>query len=112
MKKLSGICVLVAALGFSSLAQAQSKLTSAEQDVKKEAKKVGNKSAELASKSTSQIMDEEYKDKTGPAGETIYVDRHSKYYWIDTKGHHHYVKETQLKAKQETSWLQDGMRYI
>ncbi len=26
-------------------------------------------------------------------------DGHSRYYWIDKKGHRHYVKEAELKAR-------------
>lgn len=62
------------------------------QAVEKTAKKVGNKTAEVASKGKSEVVDQAYKDKEGPNGERIYIDRHSKYYYVDKKGHKQYVK--------------------
>jgi hypothetical protein len=65
----------------------------------KGAKKVGHKSAEVASKGKATITDETHKDKVGPNGETIYIDNHAKYYWVDKKGTRHYVTEAELKVK-------------
>jgi hypothetical protein len=98
MKKLLSITALVLALGFSSTVHAQEEV---KQDIKKGAKKVGNKTAEVASKGKAKVTDQVYKDKVGPNGETIYMDNHSKYYWIDKKGHRHYVTEDELKPKKD-----------
>ena len=98
MKKLLSITALVLALGFSSAVHAQEEV---KQDIKKGAKKVGNKTAEVASKGKAKVTDQVYKDKVGPNGETIYMDNHSKYYWIDKKGHRHYVTEDELKPKKD-----------
>ncbi|MER3464319.1 MAG: hypothetical protein C4329_07845 [Chitinophagaceae bacterium] len=65
--------------------------------VKKGAKKVAHKTAELASKGKAHITDQKYKDKVGPRGEVIYIDKHDKYYWIDKKGHKHYIMANKLK---------------
>ncbi len=59
----------------------------------------GNKTAEMASKSKSMITDKVYKGKMGPAGQTIYIDDHSRYYWVDKKGHRQYVTEAELRPK-------------
>ncbi|MEO5889376.1 MAG: hypothetical protein ABIQ31_03945 [Ferruginibacter sp.] len=67
--------------------------------VKKGAKKVGNKSAELASKGSSAVVDKVYDGKVGPDGQKIYINNKSKYYWVDKQGHRHYVTEAQLKDK-------------
>lgn len=96
MKKIFGICLVTLSLGFSSAALAQDQDTS---KIRKAAKKTGNKTAEVASKSKAKITDQKHKDKVGPNGETIYIDNHSKYYWVDKKGRRHYVTETALKAK-------------
>lgn len=100
MKKIIVISgfLFLAGLSFSASAQAVKKTT---HEVKKDAKKVGNKTAEIASKGKSRIADKVYKDKVGPNGETIYIDGHSKYYWIDKKGHKNYILETELKDKVE-----------
>ena len=62
---------------------------------------MGHKSAEVASKGKAVVTDEMHKDKVGPNGETIYIDNHAKYYWVDKKGTRHYVTETELKVKEQ-----------
>jgi len=98
MKKIFGIAIFAAALAFSGTAMAQEK-TNAAQDVKSAGKKVGNKTAEIASKGASKVVDKTYKDKVGPDGETIYIDKHSKYYYVDSKGKHIYISKSELKDK-------------
>ncbi len=119
MKIITGLCLVVGLL-FSSGVDAQND-TSVVQEVKqgaknagkavgkgakkagkavgKGAKKVGNKTAELASKGFSEVKDKTYKGKTGPDGQTIYIDKYSKYYWVDEKGVKHYVAAGQLQDK-------------
>ena len=94
MKKLIGISIFILSLGIFSAANAQVK-----EDVEKTAKKVGNKTAEVASKGKARVTDKVYKDKQGPNGQTIFIDKHSRYYWIDKKGHRHYVVAAELKNK-------------
>jgi len=101
MKKLIGIFLLVVGFGLTSNVQAQSKAKKAEEKVETGAKKVGNKTAEVTSKGKSKVTNTVYKDKVGPNGETIYIDDHNRYYWIDKKGHKNYIKEEELKNKTE-----------
>jgi hypothetical protein len=68
--------------------------------IKNGASAAGKKTAELASKGQSEVVDKTYEGKAGPNGETIYINNESKYYWVDKKGHRHYVEEAQLKDKQ------------
>ncbi|GEO11417.1 hypothetical protein [Segetibacter aerophilus] len=68
--------------------------------VSKGASAAGKKTAEVASKGQSEIVDKTYEGKAGPGGETIYITNESKYYWVDKKGHRHYVEESGLKDKQ------------
>ncbi|TMI96490.1 MAG: hypothetical protein E6H06_03830 [Bacteroidetes bacterium] len=98
MKKLIGILTILFLLSFSVTTHAQvvKKTTHA---VKKSAKAVGNKTAEVASKGKSRVTDKVYKGKVGPNGQTIYIDDHSRYYWVDKKGHRNYVTEADLKPK-------------
>jgi len=100
MKKLGGIFAFVCLMGLSYSVNAQV-VKKTTHSVKKGAKAVGNKTAEVASKGKSAVVDQVYKDKVGPAGQTIYIDNHSKYYWIDKKGHKNYVTEAELKQKKE-----------
>ena len=99
MKKFIGISILVLLAGFSQV-NAQSTASKVEKDVKDGAVKAGNKTAEIASKGKSSVTDQVYKDKVGPNGETIYIDKHSKYYWIDKKGHKVPISKNELRSKQ------------
>jgi hypothetical protein len=67
--------------------------------IKKTAKTVGNKTAEVAVKGASTLVDKTYKDKVGPDGQTIYIDNKSRYYYVDGRGAKIYVSKSQLKAK-------------
>ncbi len=100
MKKLIGIIAFLFCMGtsYSVAAQAVKKTT---HTVKKEAQTVGNKTAEVASKGKATVTDNVCKDKVGPNGQTIYIDDHSRYYWIDKKGHKSYVTDAELKSKNK-----------
>jgi hypothetical protein len=89
MKKLGLLLIILTSAILSSEAQVDSA-----------AKKVGNKTAEVASKGKSSVVDEVYKDKIGPAGQSpIYIDHDSKYYYVDKKGKKVYVAKSSLKNK-------------
>ena len=92
MKKLGFILFLMLGIVFITQAQVDSAV-----------KKAGNKTAELASKGKSSVVDEVYKDKVGPAGQSpIYIDHSSKYYYVDKKGKKVYVSKSSLKDKPKT----------
>lgn len=110
MKKTIGISVFSLVLCFATAANAQEKVKEVAKDVKKGAKevgrdvkkgakKVGNETAEVAAKGKAVVTDEVYKDKVAAGGQTVYIDNHSRYYWIDEKGKRHYVAESTLKPK-------------
>ena len=109
MKKILGISIVALLVGFSSAnAQDTTKKDTTSRNttrkvttkVKEGAVNAGNKTAELASKGKNAITDKIYKDKEGPNGETIYINKHSKYYWIDKKGHKVAISKTDLRSKQ------------
>jgi len=100
MKKLIGILTVLFLLSFSVTTNAQV-VKNTTHAVEKSAKAVGNKTAEVASKGKARVTDKVYKEKVGPNGQTIYIDDHSKYYWIDKKGHRNYVTDADLKAKTQ-----------
>lgn len=94
MKKITGIFLLSFFFAaMSTQAQVKKKIDTA-------ATKAGNKTAEIASKGKSAVVDLIYKDKVGPNGETIYIDHSSKYYYIDKKGKKVYVSKARLKDKK------------
>lgn len=96
MKKLIGLSVFTLCLGFATMASAQEKVG---HEIKKDAKKVGHKTAEVTSKGKTKITDKTYKDKVGPDGQTIYIDSKSRYFYIDKRGKRQYVTKGQLKDK-------------
>lgn len=55
---------------------------------------------EAASKVGAAITDEKLEDKTGPGGQTIYVDEDRSYYWIDEQGNKNYISPVELKDKE------------
>jgi hypothetical protein len=57
------------------------------------------KTSEVASKGASAVVDKKYEGKVAPNGETIYIDKNSAYYYVNKKGHHVYVKESELVTK-------------
>jgi hypothetical protein len=89
MKKLTGLCF--AALLFIAV-------QSHAQTVKHDAKVVGHKTAEIASKGAAAVTDKRYAGKYGPGGETIYIDKYSHYYYVNKTGHHVYLTRVQLRS--------------
>ena len=67
--------------------------------IEKTAKKVGNKTAELGAKGAATVIDKRYDDKRGPNGQTIYINNHSQYYYIDKKGKRVFLKKSELVNK-------------
>mgnify|MGYP001554614986 CR=1 FL=1 len=93
MKKSAGIFLLSFLIAVSTDAQVGKKIDTA-------AHKVSHKTAKVASQGKSAIVDNKYKDKVGPNGETIFIDHSSKYYYIDNKGKKVYVSKSKLKDKK------------
>ena len=68
---------------------------------KKGAKKVGNETAEIATKTKAKVTDNKSSEWEGPEGQTIYIDDGKKYYWINEKGGRIFVTKDQLKPKKQ-----------
>jgi hypothetical protein len=93
------------AVAIFAAAQSQAKTTDSDttkftHKVSKTATKVGNKTSELAAKGASSVVDKIYKGKCGPNGETIYINKHSHYYYVNKKGRRVYLKESELMDKK------------
>ena len=89
MKKAGFVLFMMFAVVFVTQAQVDTAI-----------KKAGNKTAEMASKGKSAVVDEVYKNKVGPTGQApIYIDHNSKYYYVDKKGKKVYVPKSSLKDK-------------
>jgi hypothetical protein len=59
--------------------------------------KVGDDISEAAGNVGAEIKDKPYVDKVGPDGQRIYMDRHSKYYYIDDEGKKIFITKAQMK---------------
>ena len=95
MKKVAIIFLGLVALSYTVAAQEKDR--SVGESVKEAGKTVAHETAEKASKAKSRIVDKVYEDKVGPRGETIYINEHSKYYWINEKGQKISISEARLK---------------
>ncbi len=92
MKHSLKIALLAAGLFAVTQVHAQSK-------VSRDAKAVGHKTSEIAAKSKAAVVDKKYKGKQGPGGQTVYIDKYSHYYYVNSKGHKYYLKKSQLRNK-------------
>ena len=92
MKKLGFMVLMLTGVYFTAQAQIDSV-----------AKKIGNTTAQTTVKGKSALVDETYKNKIGPAGQSpIYIDHNSKYYYVDEKGKKVYVSKSSLKDKPKS----------
>jgi len=98
MKNVIKVALLAAGLFVAADTQAQV-VKKTGKAISKTATKVGNKTAEVASKGASAVADQKYDKKVGPQGQTIYIDKNSAYYYVNKKGRHVYVREADLKVK-------------
>jgi hypothetical protein len=102
--------IAIAALGMYSLnAKAQEKqekktevgkvLQKTGKTVKKGAKTVGNKTAEVAVKGGAKVVDQTYKGKMAPDGSDVFIDGKNRKYYINKKGAKVYLKASQIRNK-------------
>jgi hypothetical protein len=69
--------------------------------VGKAVKKAGDETAKVAVKGASAVADKIYEGKTGPDGQTIYIDKHSRYYYVGERGKKIYISKARLLDKIE-----------
>lgn len=101
MKNLFKGTLFFAALLFAvpGFAQETKKDTPFVKKVEKTAKKVGNETAEIAVKGVSKVADKTYEGKVGPQGQTIYINKHSRYYYVGKKGQKVFISKAKLRDK-------------
>jgi uncharacterized low-complexity protein len=97
------IKVALVAAGIFSFAQSQAKTTARDTTVVQKAgqtaKKVGHKTSEIAANADAAVVDKKYEGKCGPGGQTVYINKHSHYYYINKTGHRVFLKKSQLMDK-------------
>lgn len=99
MTTLIKTALFAAALSLS-ITSCSHKTRQVTQSIKETADTVAHKTAELASKGAAQVTDKIYDGKVGPAGQTIYIDKNSKYFYIDGKGKRIFIKKSELRDKE------------
>jgi hypothetical protein len=91
MKNLFKVALLATGLFTATQGHAQT--------VKNDAKAVGHKTSEVAAKGDAAVTDKRYKNKVGPHGETIYINKYSHYFYVNKLGHRVYLKKSELRDK-------------
>jgi hypothetical protein len=66
-------------------------------EIDRDADNAGDEISEAAGNVGAEIKDKPYVDKVGPNGQRIYMDRHSKYYYINEKGEKVYITKLEMK---------------
>ncbi|EHQ31117.1 hypothetical protein [Mucilaginibacter paludis] len=94
MKKIKFLIIPALLLSFQAMAQHQ---TPSDGKVGKTINKIGNKTAEVAVKGASAVGDKKYDSKVGPGGQTIYINKHSRYYYVNGRGKKVYVSKSKLR---------------
>ena len=91
---LFSAAMLFAAQGFAGTTKTDTT------KVGKVTRKVGNQVSNTAANTASHVVDKRYEGKCGPNGETVYINDHSHYYYINKKGHRVYLLKSQLMDKK------------
>ncbi len=102
MKKLVVIALstlLISGISSSYAQQKKDTTTTMGQDIKqagkstgKAANKVGNKVGEIGAKGAAAVKDKRLKNIKGPHGETVYVDKYNRKYYINKNAKRVYIK--------------------
>jgi len=101
MKNLFKVALLAAGLFTAIQTQAQThKDSTLSHKIGKTATKVGHKTAEISAKSAAVVTDKKYKNKVGPDGQTVYINKNSHYFYVNKKGKRVYVKKSSLLDKK------------
>lgn len=102
MKTLVSAALIAAAVSFSlhSSAETVKRDTTLGKKIGNTAKKVGHKTSNIAANTASHVVDKKYEGKCGPNGETVYINEHSHYYYVNKKGHRVYLKKSELMDKK------------
>jgi hypothetical protein len=79
--------------------EARDEARDGDSNVREGAENVGDDVSEAAVNAASHIKDKVYVDKVGPKGQTIYIDKHDKYYYVSDEGRKVFVTKVEMKDK-------------
>ncbi|MDB5118273.1 MAG: hypothetical protein JWQ79_3765 [Mucilaginibacter sp.] len=98
MKNLFKIALLSAGVLVAVQADAQEH-KSVGHKIGSAATDVGHKTSEVAAKGAAAVTDKRYEGHWAPTGENVYIDKRSRYFYVDKRGHRSYLKKSQLRDK-------------
>jgi hypothetical protein len=90
MKKLVAIAAL--ALMFAAADTAGAQEPSTGKKVTNTVKKAGKKTGETGAKAAAKVKDKSLKNEKGPNGETVYVDKYDRKYYVNKNAKRVYIK--------------------
>lgn len=61
--------------------------------------KIGNGTAHVAVKGVAAVSDKEYKGMVAPGGEAVYINKHSHYYYVNSRGKKVYISKAKMHKK-------------
>jgi hypothetical protein len=100
MKNLLKVALVAAGIFSFAQSQAQThKDSTIGHKISTTATKVGHKTSEIAATGASDVVDKRYEGKCARGGEPVFINKHSRYYYINKKGHRVYIKKSQMMDK-------------
>ncbi|MDB5030578.1 hypothetical protein [Mucilaginibacter sp.] len=99
MKNSLKIALLSAGIFAASQSYAQEHHEPVTKKIGHAAQDVGHKTSEVAVKGAVAVADKRYEGHWAPTGENVYIDKHSRYFYVDKGGHYKYLKKWQLRNK-------------
>ena len=99
MKKILSLLLSTAILGLSGAAYGQNDRSGLGKNLDQVTDTVSMKVKKQKNKNAVPPVDQPYNDMVGPEGQTVYIDKDARYYYIDEKGDRIYVNKSDLKGK-------------
>ena len=101
-KLVIGVLSCALCVGLSLGASAQTKKNAVERTADKTGKVItnaANKTAEVAIKGESKVVDKVWKGKMSPNGSDVYINNKNEKYYVNKKGAKIWLKASQIKNK-------------
>ncbi len=99
MKKLLSLLLSTAILGLSAEVYAQNDRSGLGKNLDQQTDTVAMKTGKQKNRNASKTVDQPYSDRVGPEGQTVYIDKDAKYYYMNEKGERIYVSKSDLREK-------------
>lgn len=99
MKKITSLLLSTAILSLSMTVYSQDARSGLGKNLDQETDTAAAKVKKQKNKNASATVDQPFNDMVGPEGQTIYIDKDAKYYYVDEKGVHIFVNKSELKAR-------------